>query len=60
MSAGGALRVGSHRARSPLAAGHFIDEQIRGARCVELDVAHISNVQAADRFTESVLGFVGN
>jgi hypothetical protein len=32
--------------------------KIRGARYAELDAAHISNVEAAERFTETVLAFV--
>jgi len=51
--------AGTHDAATPPAAGQFIAKQIPGARYVELDAAHISNVEAADRFTESVLGFVG-
>ena len=35
------------------------DERIRGARYVELDAAHLSNVEAADRFTAEVVGFLG-
>jgi len=50
--------AGTHDAATPPAAGQFIAQQIPGARYVELDAAHISNVEAADRFTESVLGFV--
>jgi 3-oxoadipate enol-lactonase len=50
--------AGTHDAATPPAAGQFIAKQIPGARYVELDAAHISNVEAADRFTESVLGFV--
>ena len=51
--------AGTHDAATPPAAGQFIAQQIPGARYVELDAAHISNVEAADRFTETVLGFVG-
>jgi len=51
--------AGTHDAATPPAAGQFIAQRIPGARYVELDAAHISNVETADRFTESVLGFVG-
>jgi len=50
--------AGTHDAATPPAAGQFIAKQIPGARYLELDAAHISNVEAAERFTESVLGFV--
>lgn len=52
--------AGTHDAATPPAAGQFIAKQIPGARYVELDAAHISNVEAADRFTEAVLGFVAD
>jgi 3-oxoadipate enol-lactonase len=51
--------AGTHDAATPPAAGQFIAATIPGARYVELDAAHISNVEAADRFTETVLGFAG-
>jgi len=52
--------AGTHDAATPPAAGQFIARQIRGAQYVELDAAHISNVEAADRFTEQVLRFVAD
>jgi len=52
--------AGAHDAATPPAAGRFIAEGVRGARYAELDAAHISNVEAADRFTEAVLGFVAD
>lgn len=52
--------AGTHDAATPPAAGQFIAKQIPGARYAELDAAHISNVEAADRFTETVLGFVAD
>jgi 3-oxoadipate enol-lactonase len=52
--------AGTHDAATPPAAGQFIAKQIRGAQYVELDAAHISNVEAADRFTEAVLRFVAD
>jgi 3-oxoadipate enol-lactonase len=52
--------AGTHDASTTPAAGQFIAQQIPGARYAELDAAHISNVEAADRFTETVLGFVAD
>ena len=51
--------AGTHDVATPPADGRAIAERIRGARYVELDAAHISNVEAADRFTAEVLGFLG-
>jgi 3-oxoadipate enol-lactonase len=33
---------------------------VPGARYVELDASHLSNVEQASRFTEAVLGFLTN
>jgi 3-oxoadipate enol-lactonase len=51
--------AGTHDVATPPADGRAIAERIRGARYVELDAAHISNVEAAQRFTAEVLGFLG-
>jgi 3-oxoadipate enol-lactonase len=37
----------------------FIASRIAGAKLVELDAAHLSNVEAAEKFTQAVLGFLG-
>jgi 3-oxoadipate enol-lactonase len=50
--------AGTHDASTTPAAGQFMVGKIRGARYAELDAAHISNVEAAERFTETVLAFV--
>ena len=50
--------AGTHDAATPPADGRGMAERIRGARYVELDAAHISNVEAAERFTAEVLGFL--
>lgn len=50
--------VGAHDVSTPAAEGRALAERIRGARVVELDAAHISNVEAAERFTTEVLGFL--
>ena len=52
--------AGTHDASTTPAAGQFMAGKIRGARYAELDAAHISNVEAAERFTETVLGFVAD
>jgi len=51
--------AGMHDAVTPPAEGRATAERIRGARYVELDAAHLSNVEAADRFTAEVVGFLG-
>jgi 3-oxoadipate enol-lactonase len=43
---------------TPPADGRFIADQIRGARFIELSAAHLSNIEAADRFTLEVEKFL--
>jgi 3-oxoadipate enol-lactonase len=50
--------AGSHDPVTPPAEGRATAERIRGARYVELDAAHISNVEAADRFTAEAIAFI--
>jgi 3-oxoadipate enol-lactonase len=50
--------AGAHDAATPPAAGREMAQKIPGARCVELDAAHISNVEAADRFTAATITFL--
>ena len=50
--------AGTHDTSTSPAQGRAIAEQIRGARFVELAAAHISNVEAADRFNAELLGFL--
>lgn len=38
--------------------GRFIQERIAGARLVELEAAHLSNVEAGDAFSRQVLNFL--
>ncbi len=52
--------AGTHDASTTPAAGQFMVGKIKGARYVELDAAHISNVEAADRFTAAVLDFIAD
>jgi 3-oxoadipate enol-lactonase len=50
--------AGSKDVATPPAEGRFIAERIPGARYVELDAAHLSNIEAAGPFTEIVTGFL--
>jgi 3-oxoadipate enol-lactonase len=50
--------AGTHDIATPAAEGRKTAEQIAGARYVELDAAHISNVEAADRFTAELITFL--
>ncbi|HEV8257547.1 MAG TPA: 3-oxoadipate enol-lactonase [Casimicrobiaceae bacterium] len=50
--------AGTHDAVTPPAEGRATAERIRGARYVELDAAHLSNIEAADRFTTEAVAFI--
>jgi 3-oxoadipate enol-lactonase len=50
--------TGTHDASTPPAEGRKLAERVSGARYVELDAAHISNVEAAERFTAELTGFL--
>jgi 3-oxoadipate enol-lactonase len=50
--------TGSHDLATPPAGARFMAERIPGAKYLELDSAHISNVEVAARFTEEVLKFL--
>jgi 3-oxoadipate enol-lactonase len=50
--------VGSHDVATPPADGRFLADRVPGARCVELDSAHLSNIEAAEPFTEAVAAFL--
>jgi len=50
--------VGKHDPATPPAAGEEITRQIKGAKLVALDAAHISNVEQPKAFTEAVLNFL--
>jgi 3-oxoadipate enol-lactonase len=50
--------VGKHDPATPPSAGEAIVSQIKGARLVSLDAAHISNVEQPRAFTEAVLDFL--
>jgi 3-oxoadipate enol-lactonase len=49
---------GTHDAGTTPADGKFIANQIAGARYVELDAAHISNIEQHERFTQEVSDFL--
>lgn len=50
--------AGDQDLSTPPADGKFIADQIPGARFVTLSAAHISNIEAADRFTAEVMDFL--
>jgi 3-oxoadipate enol-lactonase len=51
--------AGSQDAATPPADGRFLAETIPGAKYVELEAAHISNIEVVDGFTDAVLRFLG-
>jgi 3-oxoadipate enol-lactonase len=50
--------AGDQDLSTPPADGRFIASQIPGARFIELSAAHLSNIEAADRFTLEVEKFL--
>ncbi len=50
--------VGSQDAATPPEAGEAIAKQIKGARVVSFDAAHISNMEQPKAYTEAVLNFL--
>ncbi len=50
--------TGSKDPATPAADGRFLADQISGARCVELDSSHLSNVEASERFTAELIRFL--
>jgi 3-oxoadipate enol-lactonase len=50
--------AGTHDAGTPPAANKLVADRIPGARYVELDAAHISNIEAAAEYTQTVLDFL--
>jgi 3-oxoadipate enol-lactonase len=49
---------GTHDPAATPADGHFLADHIPGARYVELNAAHISSIEAADRLTAEVISFL--
>jgi len=50
--------AGTHDAGTPPAANHLIADRIPGAKYVELNCAHLSNLERADEFNRTVLDFL--
>lgn len=50
--------IGRHDPATPPEAGKAIASAIPGARLVELDAAHLSNIEAADAFNKAVIDFL--
>ena len=50
--------TGAHDPATPPADGRFIADQVSGARYAELDAAHISNIEARERFNHEVGSFL--
>lgn len=50
--------AGTQDVATPPADGRFLAERIPGARYVEFDVAHLSNVEMPEAFTQAVLKFL--
>lgn len=48
---------GAHDRSTPPIDGQFLAKQISGAKYIELDAAHISNIEAANEFTDAILTF---
>jgi 3-oxoadipate enol-lactonase len=51
--------TGTHDAATIPADGRFIAGKIPGAQYVELDAAHLSNIEAAEPFTAALMNFLG-
>jgi len=51
---------GTHDPATPPADGQFLASHIQGARFVELNAAHLSNIEDADRFTREVVTFLNS
>jgi 3-oxoadipate enol-lactonase len=48
---------GKHDPATTAADGRWVSEQIPGARYTELDAAHLSNIEAANKFTAAITEF---
>jgi 3-oxoadipate enol-lactonase len=51
---------GAHDPATPPADGRFLSQQVPGARYVELDAAHLSNIEAQDRFNQELAVFLNS
>jgi 3-oxoadipate enol-lactonase len=52
--------AGAHDPSTPPADGRFLADQIQGAQYAELDAAHLSNIEAQDRFNNEVAKFLNS
>ncbi|MGB6056350.1 MAG: 3-oxoadipate enol-lactonase, partial [Burkholderiaceae bacterium] len=52
------VMAGSQDKSTPPHDGQFVAQQIPGARYLELDAAHLSNWEQAERFTDAVVTFL--
>jgi 3-oxoadipate enol-lactonase len=50
--------AGTHDVATPATEGRFIAQRIAGARYVELDASHLSNVELPEAFTEALVQFL--
>jgi 3-oxoadipate enol-lactonase len=50
--------AGAHDRATPPDGGRFLAQQIPGARCAELNAAHLSNIEAQDRFNNELAAFL--
>jgi 3-oxoadipate enol-lactonase len=50
--------AGTHDPATPPASGRLVAEKVNGARYVELDASHLSNLEAADAFTAELAQFL--
>jgi 3-oxoadipate enol-lactonase len=48
----------THDPATPPSEGHFLRDHIHGARYLELDAAHLSNIEQAEQFTRAVERFM--
>lgn len=52
--------TGAHDPATPPADGRFVAGHIRGAKYLELDAAHLSNIEDGDRFTGELNAFLSS
>jgi len=52
--------AGKYDPATPPADGRFLADHIQGARYVELNAAHLSNIEDADRFSKEVSAFLNS
>jgi len=52
--------AGAHDPATPPDGGRFLAQQIPGARFVELNAAHLSNIEAQDQFNDELASFLNS